>query len=163
MRYALLASLFVAACASARPDVAVDQFNADQRPAQVSRVIRLSKTLWDAQVVRDKVALDSLIAGDFQYFSSKWPLSRPKSEEVAFRTDERESLKSFDIQDPRTIWLSESALLLRYFVESRIQTATDLLCPRRGVIETWRFENGRWLQTARTDWLVGSLVSPVCA
>lgn len=163
MRYLIVASLIFSACASASPHAIFDGIPADQRPLEVSRVIRLSERMWDAQVGRDKAALDTLIADDFQYFSSKWPLSRAKAEEIAFRTDERETLKSYDIQDPRSTWVDDSALLIRYFVESRIQTSTDLLCPRRGVIETWRFEKGRWLQTARTDWLVGSLVSPNCA
>lgn len=153
----------IVGCSTGRSGPRTVAMTAAGRTTEESRVIGLSKALWEAQVRRDKGPLDTLISADFRYFSSKWPLSWPKAEELSFRTDSREPLQSFDIQDVRTAWITDSALFLRYFVELRIRTDRGPVCPRRGVIETWRYEHAEWRQTTRTEWLIGSLVSPYCA
>ena len=156
------AGVFLSACASTTkspgPAGGLQPGN-----SEVVLVRTLSEALWSAQSKRDIATVDSLLAPSFQWFSSRWPHGRNKSQELRFRFDVRDTLVSYDIQDVRAASVGAETLVLRYFIERRFRSEGKSWCPRSGVLETWAKKDGRWLQFTRSDWLVGALLTPECA
>lgn len=154
-------SLLLADCAGA--GISAGPVASDATVAADSlAIIAREQLVWAAELRRDRVAVDTLMAPDYTYLSSLGIKDRSKQEDLDLRFGPEVVLGGYRLSSLRAVPVTADAWAVHYMARQRILRRGTWICPRTGTSETWVRRDGRWLQRTRTEYLDGGPPPPVC-
>lgn len=125
-------------------------------------ILTREQQLWAAELRRDRLAVDSLMASDYLYLSSIGGTDRSKADDLALRFGPEVVLGGYSLSSLRAVPVSADVWAVHYMARQRILRRGVWICPRTGTSETWVRRGDRWLQRTRTEYLDGGPPPPAC-